>query len=98
MKSYREGDCGHTTSGAKSARNRDETDGIPANFSKRTLRARLDLGEQLARMRTIGALPRFRGPPAGHPRPSGHPYDASKTVDMWRKIWKGGISKVERRR
>ena len=45
------------------------------------------LRDQIAQLHTIGALPFFRWHPPEGPRPSGLPYDESKTVDMVKKIW-----------
>lgn len=43
------------------------------------------LRDQIANLHTTGALPHFRGEPPNTPRPSGLPYDASKTIDMVEK-------------
>ena len=47
-----------------------------------------DLRGKIVQLRKIGALPFYRGPPPEAPRPSGLPYDESKTIDMVKKIWK----------
>ena len=47
-----------------------------------------ELRDKIVRLHTIGALPFYRGPPPETHRPSGLPYDESKTVEMVGKIWK----------
>ena len=44
------------------------------------------LRDQISQIHTIGALPFFRGQPPVGPRPRGLPYDASRTVDVAKKI------------
>ena len=46
-----------------------------------------ELGDQIARLHEVGALPFYGGPPAGTDRVSVMPYGESKTHLMVSKIW-----------
>ena len=46
------------------------------------------LGEEIARLRELGAMPHYGGPSPGVVRSSGLPYDNTKTPLMVSKIWK----------
>ena len=46
------------------------------------------LGEEIARLHELGALPHYGGPSPGAWRVSGLPYDESKTTLMVSKLWK----------
>ena len=47
-----------------------------------------ELRYQITQLHTIGTLPHFDGSTPQTPRPSGLPYDSSKTMGMASKIWK----------
>ena len=57
-----------------------------AQASRELLNNHPILRDQIVNVQTIGSLPHFRGGPHEIPRPSGLPYDASKTLDMVGKI------------
>ena len=46
------------------------------------------MGEEIARLHELGALPHYGGPSPGAVRASGLPYGASKTHLMVRNLWK----------
>ena len=46
-----------------------------------------EISEKLAQRNTIGAMPHFRGPIPSTPRPSGRPYDPSRTLATAWEIW-----------
>ena len=47
-----------------------------------------ELRDQIVQLHTVGALPHFRGETPQVPRPSGLPYDSSKTVGLVGKFGK----------
>ena len=56
--------------------------------AKSLLRNHPALRDDVIQLHTIGAMPHFRGGEPDYPRPSGLPYDESKSLEMVEKIWK----------